>query len=277
MKVRLMFTKTGLIRYVGHLDFMRYMQKAITRSGLPGVYTMGFSPHLIMSFADPLGVGMESLGDYLEVEFAWHDPYAKGNEIYRIENIGLDNDALPEAPCEQEILLKMNQAQADGVEFLSARRIGETKEDKSMAIVRWASYMLAMRDEFHPEISARELSDACLAFMEQEQIFVTRKSKKTEKRIDIKPWIPQLSAGYSSVFPFCERAGYARGRVISITCAAGSTQNLKPEAFLEAFCGFMGIDYDRYGFSFMRCDLMDGIFTSLKDLGQPLGEGSFHE
>lgn len=277
MKIRMKFTKTGPIRYVGHLDFMRYMQKAVTRSGLPGVYTMGFSPHLLISFADPLGVGVESVGDYLEAEFAWRDPFAEGNEIYRIQNIGLDNDALPEAPSESEILEKMNAAQAEGVRFLNARRIGETKEDKSMAIVRWASYQLAVRDSFHPELSAEELGSHCISFMEQERIPVMKKTKKTEKEVDIRPGIATLSAGHSRVWPFCTREDYAMERMISLTCTAGSTQNLKPEVFLSALCAFLGVDYDRYGFSLMRTDLMDGQFTSLGDLGQALEGARIYE
>ena len=31
-------------------------------------YTTGFSPHQIMSFAAPLGVGLESNGEYMDME-----------------------------------------------------------------------------------------------------------------------------------------------------------------------------------------------------------------
>ena len=41
---------------------MRSFQKIIKRSGVRAVFTRGFSPHMIMSFASPLGVGLESLG-----------------------------------------------------------------------------------------------------------------------------------------------------------------------------------------------------------------------
>ncbi|MBQ6463005.1 MAG: DUF2344 domain-containing protein, partial [Pseudobutyrivibrio sp.] len=35
MRVRIRFEKTGIMRYVGHLDLMRFFQKAVKRSGLP--------------------------------------------------------------------------------------------------------------------------------------------------------------------------------------------------------------------------------------------------
>ena len=68
MKVRIKFSKTGHMKFVGHLDTMRYFQKAIRRSGLPVAFSGGYSPHMIMSFAAPLGVGTTSLGEYFDVE-----------------------------------------------------------------------------------------------------------------------------------------------------------------------------------------------------------------
>ena len=60
MKVRIKFRKYGVMRFIGHLDVMRYFQKAIRRAELDITYSTGFSPHQIMSFAAPLGVGMYS-------------------------------------------------------------------------------------------------------------------------------------------------------------------------------------------------------------------------
>ena len=67
MKVRLRFTKTGALVYIGHLDVMRYFQKLFRRSRIPVAYTEGFSPHQILSFSHPLPLGMESTGEYADV------------------------------------------------------------------------------------------------------------------------------------------------------------------------------------------------------------------
>ena len=61
MKLRIRFTKEGPVRFVGHLDFMRFMQRVLKKSGLDVVYTGGFNPHMILSFAAPLGVGEETV------------------------------------------------------------------------------------------------------------------------------------------------------------------------------------------------------------------------
>ena len=70
MIVRVKFAKYGPLRFTGHLDVLRFFQKAIRRAGLDVVYTHGFNPHQVMSFAAPLGVGLCSVGEYMDVEIA---------------------------------------------------------------------------------------------------------------------------------------------------------------------------------------------------------------
>ena len=68
MKARIKFRKYGVMRFIGHLDVMRYFQKAMRRADIPIAFTSGYSPHMIMSFAQPLGVGVTSDGEYLDIE-----------------------------------------------------------------------------------------------------------------------------------------------------------------------------------------------------------------
>ena len=68
MKVELNSAKEGPVKFVGHLDTMRYFQKALRRANLPVAFSGGYSPHMIMSFAAPLGVGTESLGEFTSME-----------------------------------------------------------------------------------------------------------------------------------------------------------------------------------------------------------------
>ena len=69
MKTRMRFVKTGSVKFIGHLDCMRFFQKAIRRAKLDVAYSQGYSPHQLMSFASPLGVGVTSIGEYIDVEF----------------------------------------------------------------------------------------------------------------------------------------------------------------------------------------------------------------
>ena len=67
-KIRIKFRKWGCMKFIGHLDMMRYFQKAIRRAEIDICYSEGFSPHMIMSFAAPLGVGITSDGEYFDIE-----------------------------------------------------------------------------------------------------------------------------------------------------------------------------------------------------------------
>ena len=71
------------MKFVGHLDTMRYFQKAIRRANLPVAFSGGYSPHMIMSFAAPLGVGTESLGEYFDLELIDSHPNAQDNNKHR--------------------------------------------------------------------------------------------------------------------------------------------------------------------------------------------------
>ena len=67
MKIRIRFAKEGVMKFIGHLDMMRYFQKAFRRSGVDIEYSQGFSPHQLISFASPLGVGLTSTGEYMDI------------------------------------------------------------------------------------------------------------------------------------------------------------------------------------------------------------------
>ena len=67
MKMIVVFEKTPLLRHIGHLDLMRAMQRALRRSGLPLRYSQGFNPHILLTFAAPLSVGMPGKREIMEV------------------------------------------------------------------------------------------------------------------------------------------------------------------------------------------------------------------
>ena len=67
MRVRLCFSKTGPLRFIGHLDFLRAFQRTIRRASLPVAYSQGFNPHMLLSFALPVPVGIESINDYADL------------------------------------------------------------------------------------------------------------------------------------------------------------------------------------------------------------------
>ena len=61
------FEKGEKLRFIGHLDLMRTMQRALRRSHLPIKYSNGFNPHIRLSFAAPLSVGVAGKREMMEV------------------------------------------------------------------------------------------------------------------------------------------------------------------------------------------------------------------
>ena len=69
MRAAIKYARRGAARFVSHLDMQRAFGRALRRAGLPVKFSEGFNPHIMMSFASPLSVGIGTEGDYLEVRF----------------------------------------------------------------------------------------------------------------------------------------------------------------------------------------------------------------
>ena len=167
MKMLVVFEKHPRIRHIGHLDLMRAMQRALRRSGLHVKFSQGFNPHLLITFAAPLSVGMPGRREIMEIPLA------------------AETD-------EKEFLEKLNAALPPELNCLSARRV-EDKHPASMASLYAAEYEIQVA----PEGTA--LCDAVPSFMAQETIMALRKTKSGEKLIDIKPLIYKLEVISPSV------------------------------------------------------------------------------
>ena len=274
MKVRIKFTKVGALRYVGHLDFMRTFQKIIKRSGVLAVFTRGFSPHMIMSFASPLGVGLESLGEYVDFEMAYRDPYELTKiELQRMSQLNIENDELPAVPPEAVIIDMLNSECPDGVRILSVKRIEEAK-GKAMALVSASDNVVFFENDWlHASgiLSEDTFSDLINRFMEQETIMIHKATKKTESDVDIRPQIFAMSLCEKTYLPnrvrmSIENAGY--GMPVFMKLKTGSSANLKPETVISALCSFADIQYDPLALRILRLDLYGEDGKPLSETGR---------
>jgi len=68
VRIRLRFSKTGLMRFLSHLELMTAIQRAVARADLPIAFSSGFNPHPKISFGPALPVGVEGLNEYLDME-----------------------------------------------------------------------------------------------------------------------------------------------------------------------------------------------------------------
>ena len=63
----LSISKGDELRFLGHLDLLRTMERAVVRPGIPVLYSEGFNPHMKLSFDAALGVGVSADPLYMEM------------------------------------------------------------------------------------------------------------------------------------------------------------------------------------------------------------------
>lgn len=165
MKVRIKFSKQGVMKFIGHLDVMRYFQKALRRAEIDVKFSEGMSPHMIMSFAAPLGVGLTSDGEYVDIEL--RTPVSSREGIERL-----------------------NREMVEGMEILDFRQIEEGKAGKAMSLVAAADYTVRFRSGLAP---GGDWQSDLSGFFARKSILVTKETKKGESEIDIRPMIYELS------------------------------------------------------------------------------------
>lgn len=66
-KLRIKFSRTGMLRFISHLDLCRSIRTAFRRAKLPIRYSEGFNPHPRMTFTLPLPLGAQSECEYMDI------------------------------------------------------------------------------------------------------------------------------------------------------------------------------------------------------------------
>lgn len=171
MKIRIKFSKQGAMKFIGHLDIMRYFQKAMRRADIPIAYSGGYSPHQIMSFASPLGVGLTSNGEYLDIE-------------------------LTASISSEEAIQRLNEQMADGMQVLSFKEIPDNAGN-AMASVAAADYTVVFREGYEPE---NDWKKSIIDFYSQESIPVIKQTKKNEMEMDLKTYIYSLDVKENEIY-----------------------------------------------------------------------------
>jgi radical SAM-linked protein len=235
LKVRIKFRKTGVVKFVGHLDLLRYFQKSMRRADIDIAYSEGFSPHQIMSFASPLGVGITSDGEYMDIE-------------------------IRSFITTKEAMKRLNETMVEGIEVLSFKQLADNNKN-AMSIVAAADYEVTFRENCAP---VGNWEEKVAAFFGQEEIIVTKTTKKSTKDVDIKPLIHSITA---------------KNGTVSMQVASGSFENLKPELVMQAFCEFIDFEPKEFALMIHRKELYANIgdeeniqLIALEEMGEDINE-----
>ncbi|MDF2512616.1 MAG: hypothetical protein K0S04_2482, partial [Herbinix sp.] len=175
MKARIKFQKYGAMKFIGHLDVMRYFQKAFRRADFDNEYSKGFSPHQIMSFAAPLGVGLTSDAEYLDLSLLSSDEPDK-------------------------MIERLNAVLTEGFHIVEFHPLLEaefnTRVVTAMSLVASADYLVSLKDGYQVSDSIHnqeEFQTAFQKFFNKQEIVIGKKTKKSEKEVDIKPMVSLIA------------------------------------------------------------------------------------
>jgi len=234
MKIRIKFSKEGTLRFVGHLDIMRYFQKAVRRAGIPIRYSEGYSPHQIMSFAAPLGMCVTGTGEYMDIE-------TKDEEQLLLSSA--------------ECMRRLNAEMAEGMKILSYRQIPKETEN-AMASVFSADYRVEFSDETDSRFT-EILSGEIEKFMKEDSVTAVKEGKNGPKEFDIRSMVHELKA---------------EDRTMTMNISQGSTANLKPQALIAYFSELESLrDFKiMSGIRIIRTELYDINHKRLDEYGEEI-------
>ena len=164
--VRMLFTKTGDLQYISHLDLHRTFTRMLVRAGVPLWYSEGYSPHPRLAFAPPLSVGAES--------------------VYELVDVNVVGDADTVNPA--ALFEKLRDTHIPGLAvkdlYLPSR---------PFSAITHADYTICI----HTDGADAERAARCAEALSSAPLVVLKRTKKGERDVDISPQIASVRAAYT--------------------------------------------------------------------------------
>jgi radical SAM-linked protein len=225
LKIRMALKKTEAMKYVGHLDFGRAIERALRRAKLPVAYSVGFNPHMKLSFGPALGVGVASDAEYVDAEM-----------ISMVD--------------ETEFGQKLSHQLPSGLILVKAKQVNSTAS--LAAELNLAGYSVKIDSEPSPDnLVAAET--ALEMFSKAEAISYIRSSPKGVKTIDLKSFLmddPSLVTGSGCIN-------------ILFWLRLKSTGAVKPQELMKVLVEQYGFPAGNMGY--LRFELKAETITGFKD------------
>jgi radical SAM-linked protein len=131
MRARIVFSKSGPLRYIGHLDLQTLWERAARRAALPLAYSHGFHPQPKITFASALPLGFSSRAEVMDIRL-------------------LSDVVLAELPA------RLAAALPSGIAVLNVRQVDEA-EPALQTQVRSAEYEVTLKDRVAADDLQREI------------------------------------------------------------------------------------------------------------------------
>jgi radical SAM-linked protein len=159
-KLRFRFCKSGDLRFLGHHDLMRAVERLLRRASIPFHSTNGFNPRPRVIFPLSLPLGVVGWSEVMELE-------------------------LTEPQDCHATLEKIRHHSPQGLDFTSVRRIPSSLSGQVIS----AEYRLPI-----PPHRAEAVASQCQKLMAASSICVERPQPQN-KTVDIRPYILQVRVG----------------------------------------------------------------------------------
>jgi radical SAM family uncharacterized protein/radical SAM-linked protein len=167
-RMRLRFGKSGTMRYLSHLELLTVFTRAVSKAGVPILFSQGFHPHPRFSFATATSVGVESVAEYM-------DMFVEDGIL-----------------C-TEVQRRLNAVLPVGLDILEAEQV-DIKSPSLSTLIDKTRYRITF-DGSSPE----QLSGLCVQFMAHKEFIIQRKKKGEIQSVDLRGEAAKLTASGSSV------------------------------------------------------------------------------
>lgn len=168
--LRIVFSKSKDAIFLTHLDVMNIFEQAFIRADIKIKYTEKKKPKPMITFADPLPKGIESVGEVMEV-------------------------CLEESIDISYFVKDINKVLPSGITVLNAENVNST-DNNIMDRVYASTYLISLiyDDKIFIDKTPRQIEELKLnyknklqEYLDQDEILFLKKSKTRMERIDIKP------------------------------------------------------------------------------------------
>jgi radical SAM family uncharacterized protein/radical SAM-linked protein len=162
-RFRLRYAKRGRMRFLGHQDLIRLFQRAFRRAGIRLDYSRGFHPHPRLRFSPPLGLGIESIAEYLDFD---------------VVNFNLGA---------ADVLETLKQNLPEGVDPLTLDEIS-LNDSPISAKIQQVTYEITLWDAVSPEEVLRRLEE----FSSSPTFEIVTEHKGKSRSRNLKEWVDGL-------------------------------------------------------------------------------------
>jgi len=167
-RMRLRFSKVGVMRYLSHLELITVFTRAVCRGGVPILFSLGFHPHPRFSFGTATSVGVESQAEYMDM-------------------------FIVSGMAAQEVQERLNAVLPEGLNILDSEEV-DAKSPSISTLIDATRYRITIVNA-----DADALREQCVQFLAHDSFVIQRTKKGQTTTVDLRGETVSLAADGQAV------------------------------------------------------------------------------